>query len=308
MQAIIWFVVFGAAILPSAAPITRGRGQHVDEKQLARYVRSRRLPLPDELRQPVLQRIRRRERAAMWWGSAGLAVGLVAALIVEGVTDGDGLSGLLVCLPAAFGMGLGGFFGARRPDPMLRPDAPRVARPRATDLADYSTAPEGLAVRLVPVTVLAAALVALLVWVMVPLRPPGGVAVPVLIGLATAGVLVLWWLLLRAERRLIDLPQHAHSDLELAWDDATRVDAVRGVRDTSVAVGVLTTFGLLVVAGTWVINPEVRAQGMDLTMWLGFLAFGVGVVCWAALLVPWGIGRQRPNPVLGLWAGRFQEA
>lgn len=304
MNTAMWLAVAIPTLL-GVAPITQGRGHRINEKELGKYVRSRGLPLPVELRAPVLDRIGRRERSALWWGAGALAIGVIAALIIDRVTGRDGLGAPLVMLLPAFGSGLGAYLGVRRTRPRLIPDAPRVARAQATEVTDYTTRSEELAVRLAPLTVLVALAAAVAVWWLVPVKPAGGVWVPVLLALATAVVLGLWVVARRAERGLIEQPQFAHSDLELAWDDATRVDAIRALRDNSVAVAMLAVLGLLVTAGMWVVPDAVRAQGMDLTMYLGIAAFAVGLICWIVLLVPWLDGRTRRNPALGLWSGKF---
>ncbi|WP_425309602.1 hypothetical protein AADG42_12815 [Ammonicoccus fulvus] len=304
MNTAIW-IALAVPMIVSVAPITQGRGHKIDEKQLARYVSKRGLPLPPALRQPVLDRIGRQERSALTWTLILFALGVGAALIVELATGFNGFSGLLVLLPPAFGAGLGTYLGVRRTRGHLVADAPRVARSQAIEVSDYTTRAEDLAVKLALVTVLVAAAAALVVWLLVPVKPSGGAWVPAILVGVTAILVGLWALARKAERDLIDRPQHAHTELELAWDDATRTDAIRALRDNSVMLSLISVLGLLVVAGTWVIEPQVRAAGMDLTLALGLVAFGVGVACWIALIVPWATGRSRRNPALGLWIGKF---
>lgn len=300
----LWICI-AIPILVGAAPITQGRGHRIDEKQLARYVHKRGLPLPPELRRPVLDRIGSQERGVLWWTGGLFLAGIVAALVVEWVTGNTNFSGILILLPPAFGVGVGSYLGLRRARPHLVADAPRVARPKAMDVRDYTTRPEDLAVRLAAIVVATAGLFTLLVWALVPIKPGGGFWVPVILALVMGGVLGLLALFRKAETDLVERPQHAASELELAWDDSTRADTIRALRDNSMVLALITVLGLMIVSGSWVIGPEVRGAGPGLTMALGLAAFVVGCISWIILLVPWVVGRSRRNPALGLWSGKF---
>lgn len=307
MNMFLWIAIAIGVVL-AAAPITGG-GRKVNEKQLAKLVRRNGLPLPPAFRQPVLTRLHSRERSALIWGLSGVGVGTLAAVLVHLVTGADTLAPLLIMVAAALGTSVGSYRGCVNAPDTLDPEAPRVARAHMTDVADYTTPGERWAVRLVPAAIGLALIVTLSVWVLVPIKPPGGWFTPVLAVLGAIAVLGVCWPLDRAATAVVERGQHANNDLELAWDDALRTMAVRDLQDSAIVSGMLATLGLLVMAGSWVIPWEVRAGAETLTMVLGLLTFGVGVACWALILIPWLSGRTETNPSLRLWSGsRFQGA
>lgn len=307
MNLAIWIAIT-AGLIAAAAPITGGHRSRINEKQFAKLPRKHGLPLPQGLRGAVLARVNPRERTALKGGWIGLGVGAVTGLGVQVASRSDAFSGVFVMLGAGLGMSLGSYVGVRRTALTLLPDAPRVARSRATGLEDYVTAAERWAVRLVPVTVGITVAAMWAIWALAPVKPAGGVLGPVLGTLVAVAVIGVWALLTRARAGLVDAPQHAHDDLELAWDDALRSAAIRDVQDTGISLGMLTTFGLLVMTVSWLIQPDVRTGAEPGTIPLGLTAFATFVFCWALLLIPWGIGRARRNPSLALWPTSFGAA
>ncbi|MDO5499904.1 MAG: hypothetical protein Q4F67_09515 [Propionibacteriaceae bacterium] len=304
----IW-IALAIAIVLAAAPITGGHRTKINEKELAKLPAKYGLPLPPPLRERVLSRVNPRERTALLWGLGGIVAGALAGLLVRFATASqDSTTGVLVLFGGAVGMSLGSYRGVVRTQLPMSPDAPRVARSTETSLADYVTPAERWAVRLVPGAMVLAIATVWLVWAQVPVRPPGGLLAPLLATAIAAMILAVWALLAHARTRLVDRPQQAHDDLELAWDDALRGAAIRDLQDTAISLGLLGTFGLLVLAGSWVIPPEVRANAEQLTLNLGLTALVVGAVCWIALLTPWGIGRSRRNPSRALWPDTFRTA
>lgn len=301
MFELIWIVI-AISIVLSAAPVTGG-GRTVNEKQLAKLVGKLRLPLPLALRQPVLARVQAREQSVLTWGFIGIGVGAVTALLVRLVSGSHGIGPLLIMVAVSLGISVGSYRGSLKPPNTLNPEAPRVARARMMDLSDYTTTGERWAVRLVPAAIGLAMAGALVVWILVPVKPAGGLVQPLLGALGATAVLGAWWVLKHTRAAIVDRAQHATNDLELAWDDALRTMGLRDLQDSAVLSGMLATLGLLAMAGTWVIPPEVRAGAEVLTMVLGLLAFGVGLACWALLLTPWLSGRAETNPSLRLWSG-----
>lgn len=295
-------------IMIASVPITGGR-RTVNEKALAKLARKQGLPIAPTLRQAVVDRVAARENASLRWGIGGLVTGVVVALILRFVTGTDALDAIYVMFSAALGLSIGSYRGviatSRTPDP----DAPRVARSRSTELSDYTTPPERFATSAVPAAVVLAVIGAMVIWWLAPLRPAGGMLVPAVMIAGGVVLISLIVLLARARSVVLDHPQRANNDLELAWDDALRTLAIRDLQDSAIASGLMGTFVVLVLAGSWVISPEARAGAEALTMNLGLLALAVGVICWALLLIPWGMGRARRNPSLQMWADhRFQEA
>ncbi|HHV21598.1 MAG TPA: hypothetical protein GXZ30_08730 [Propionibacterium sp.] len=302
MSTPIW-IILAVAIVLAAAPVTGGGGKKIDEKQLAKLPAKHGLPLPAALRARVLARVSPRERTALTWGFAGIAVGLLVALIVRFGTGTEDTSGPFILLGGTIGMSVGSYRGVLRAKLAPTPDAPRVARSRATSLDDYVTAPERWAVRLVPAAIALTIAAIWVIWALAPVRP--GLLTPLLATGFAAATVVVWALLMHARSSLLDHPQHAHDDLELAWDDALRTAAIRDLQDTGLSLGLLGTLSLLILAGSWVIPPHVRAGAEDLTFALGLVAFATGALCWLALLIPWGVGRARRNPSLRLWPQGF---
>lgn len=305
MNLAVWIIIT-FAIIAAAAPITGGRGTKINEKELNKLSQKSGLPLPAPLRQAVLNRVAPRERSALTGGFIGFGVGILVGAVVQIATGSDDLGGPFVMIGAAIGLSLGHYTGVRRTRHSFAEDAPRVARSQATTLADYATSAERWAMRLVPVTTLVTVITVWVIWALVPTKPAGGALSPILATVVAIVVLLVWGLLARARTSLVEQPQHAHGDLELAWDDALRSSAVREVQDTAVAMGMLVTLGLLVLAGTWVVPGEVRAGAEQLTLNLGIAAFVVGLICWALLLAPWITGRSRKNPSLSLWPRPFE--
>ena len=60
----------------------------------------------------------------------------------------------------------------------------------------------------------------------------------------------------------------------------------------------------LVGVANVIISPQVREGAQDLTAGLGGLAFIIGLVCWAIVLIPYLTGRFNPTPWRKLWAGK----
>lgn len=309
MSIVVWIVI-AISIVLAAAPVTGGRRRGVHEKNLAKLTRKSGLPLPPSLRGAVLARVSSREHTAVAWGFGGIAAGTVVAIITARATGFDGLNALLVLLAAAMGTTVGSYRDVLQSPRHLFPNAPRVARSHSTSLDDYTTEEERRAVKLVPVSVLLALVTSVTVWTLTPVKPAGGSpVVPLALAAGAVAVIGAWHLLRRAASTIVDHPQRAHDDLELAWDDALRVGAIRDVQDAAISTGMLATFGMLAMAGNWVITPEARAGAEELTFMLGMSAFAVGLVCWGLLLIPWIDGRSQGNPSLRLWhPHRSQEA
>lgn len=303
MEIAIW-IPLAMGVLFSMAPITNGGTSKPNEKQLAKSVRKMRLPLPAQLRGPVVERITRTEKAAVWCGALGAVVGVVLALLLRGLTGTDGASGAAIMVALLFGASLGGLVATARGRSPLVPDAPRVARSSATTIADYESRGSSRAFWLAPVAMVLGLAGAWLLWSVATSLGATDTATAMTIATGSTVLLAIGWaLLIPARRALIERPQWAHTDLELAWDDATRSTALAGLTGTGIAAGMLAPFVSLVAGASLVVDRGVRAQAMDLTLWLGIGVFVLGLVCWAILLVPYLRGRSA-NPSLGLWRDR----
>ncbi|SDN20391.1 hypothetical protein SAMN05216355_101195 [Actinomyces ruminicola] len=297
---VIWVLVAAVVFqLPAASALRDGPGSGRDQRT-EDYLAGQGLALPPDLRQQVLSRLRLRSRAAIAWGWGGWAAGVAMAVAAQAVGAAHVVP-LITLLATALGHATGAIVGLMREvaDPL--PTAPRVARARATTWREYCDRWDRRAALLSVLATAIACIAALGVWALTPLRPDGGWLVPAAVIAAGVCVGVAEILCLRLAVVLADRPQRAHSDLELAWDDALRSGAVRGVLDVVVGTGLLATLVVLGTSATWLIAPEVRARGMELTALLGLAALLVGLVCWAVILVPWRRGRRVRNPSLGLW-------
>ncbi|MBM6978894.1 MAG: hypothetical protein I3J03_04160 [Actinomyces succiniciruminis] len=295
---VVWVLIAAVVFqLPAASALRDGPGR---DQRTEEYLDGQGLVLPPDLRQQVLSRLHLRSHTAVAWGWGGWAVGVAMAAAAQAV-GAVHLVPLITLLATALGHATGAIVGLMREvvDPL--PVAPRVARTRATTWRDYCDRWDRRAAFLAVLSTAVACIAALGVWAMTPLRPDGGWLVLAAVIAAGACVGVAEMLCLRLAVVLADRPQRAHSDLELAWDDALRSGAVRGVLDVVVGTGLLATLVILGTSATWLIAPEVRARGMELTAFLGLAALLVGLACWAAILVPWQRGRRVRNPSLGLW-------
>ena len=300
MNTAIWIAI-AVPIVLGASRIFGSRGR-VDERQLARYAGRVGLPLPDALRAPVLARIRQRERTSVAFGLGGLVIGAVVGFVLEATLGDEGLGAPFLFLGAAFGMSLGSFVALRRMRASLVEGAPRVARSFASEADHYSTSAERFASRVSALTLIVAAAAGVGLLVLLPgafTTTTMPIVFGVAVALAAASWLLLWW----AERAAAATPQFANSDLELAWDDAERVSAVRELRRLMVAVGILpaVAFGVLTLTATDELRTVVDASWG----WLvGLLA--VGLVVLALVIVPLIasiVGGQEHNPSRRLWQG-----
>lgn len=305
MNTTIWIII-SVGVLFATAPVTSGM-RKVNEKELAKYANKQKLPTPNHLRPALIERITQRERAALTCGIAGIVISFVIGAILQtafGGWDADmPIAGPLTLMGVAFGGGLGGLVATYRTKP-LAPEQPRVARPIETTLGDYVSKGERIALWLAPVSI---ALSTAAMWI-IAARTPGVIAEYstqfVMLTVVAGFLLLLWGAMLFACTHILNRPQHAGDDLELAWDDAERTVALRGLIDNAIAMAMVSSLVTLVGVANVIISPQVREGAQDLTAGLGGLAFIIGLVCWATLLIPYLTGRFNPTPWRKLWAGK----
>lgn len=123
-------------------------------------------------------------------------------------------------------------------------------------------------------------------------------------GLVTAVnivLLLLWVFMPSAARKFVATPQHAGSDLELAWDDAERTSILRALGDGAVGMAAISAVFTQGVAGELILHPHVRPGAEDLTNMLAAGAFLVGLNCAALVIVPLLPGRLKSAPWRRLW-------
>lgn len=305
MNTTIWIII-SVGVLFATAPVTSGM-RKVNEKELAKYANKQKLPTPNHLRPALIERITQRERAALTCGIAGIVISFVIGAILQtafGGWDADmPIAGPLTLMGVGFGGGLGGLVATYRTKP-LAPEQPRVARPIETTLGDYVSKGERIALWLAPVSI---ALSTAAMWI-IAARTPGVIAEYsnqfVMLTVVAGFLLLLWGAMLFACTHILNRPQHAGDDLELAWDDAERTVALRGLIDNAIAMAMVSSLVTLVGVANVIISPQVREGAQDLTAGLGGLAFIIGLVCWAILLIPYLTGRFNPTPWRKLWAGK----
>lgn len=263
------------------------------------------LPLPSALHRPVSRRLRAQARTTQIGGLLGLAVG-AAVLLMSELADQHGS---LVVLAALLGMACGGTATILLGRKGLLPDGPRVARLQATEKSDY--VPEGLlwTARVGPPLAVAAVLLAWTALNYAPFEVPAaglwwdwmtaaGVSVP---------TLALCWLAVElTAAAVLRRPQHAGSELELAWDDCCRSEALRHLYALPVALSGLTCLLAVTPVGLVATAPEVREDAMDETLLVGSGMFLVTLLLVGIFLVPllkeFGRGTHR-HVLRRLWAG-----
>ena len=152
-------------------------------------------------------------------------------------------------------------------------------------MADYLPAGERRSARLAPFLAVLAGLANVGLLLFLPREDwLGGwlVAVVVVIVLTVVGSIVATWV----SRRVLEQGQRAASDLELAWDDLIRAQALRGLWGSVIALGAIAIGTSFVMVGTAVVRPSAREGALDLTLILGMAAAVVALVLLLVLLIP----------------------
>lgn len=281
MNIAIWMVI-AIPIVCSAAPITQGVARKVDTKALQKLVNKTGLPLPAHLVEPVLTRIRIRERYAVIGGMTGVAIAVVAAVLARWT---DTAGGAMVMVAAPLGTYVGIVIAVLVGKRSFDADAPRMARTREIVQSDYLHPLEIRARRWSPIV---AVIVFGLAMAGLTLLPRQGDESDVWNGVAIGAVVlaivsaVVVELMIRAA---VARPQQAQGRLELAWDDVLRADAMRGL-GVSVLIlsGISVSISGFTLAATTV-APETRVGAMDLTLVLGGAAGLVVLAGLAAILM-----------------------
>lgn len=214
----------------AAARLTRDFARRVD------------LGMDDAVEATVTARLTRRERAG---GAGGLILGVAAAATVAGATDPtprDAYRFFAVFLGYAAGHAIGHGVVAWRESARRPADGPRLARATMPTYGDYVARHERVGSWV-------AAGIAVVLGAAFLLAGRGDVldgAVPV--ALAVAAVVVPPVTVVVDEllaRRLLDRPQVATSQTELAWDDALRARTLRDMVGVPLMTGYFAAVALL---------------------------------------------------------------
>jgi hypothetical protein len=282
-----------ALVYAALAPRLRLRPRAL-RRALDRVARRVRLLAPDQLRPRLERQLRGYRLGADLGGAAAVALIAVWGLTLGRSIVGDTWWPLIVfagaLTGAAVGSGLAVLREAARP---REAPGPRIARPTSPTLRDYVAPVELHGGRVVAV------LPTLLLVVLVVLSARG-VAAPALIGPAVGAALALAALALGelGARRVLDAPQAAGSDLELAWSDAIRAHTLRAVVTVPIAVGTYASIGVLSVF-------EFRLDGVDrrsaagvglLALLVATLLAGTAVLVWSVTGEPHRYFRRRLWP------------
>lgn len=293
-----WLVITTAIVVGS---IPQPGRREITSRHLDKLVRRHRLPLPAGLKMPLTRRLAASDDARRRGGMVGLGVGAGLGLVVV-LIGHQSLSSSLIMLPALIGLAAGEASGASRLHADQAGTVPRVAHTRATSLADYTTRGEHGAAHLSIAALALSGLATVALWSLAPVRMPAlWLAMPLAV---TAVGLALLLLLVRSLQRVVDRPQQATSELELAWDDALRAHSVREVLDMVTITGLtMVMITLLQMAPwvTWLDGPEAQ-RSVAWTVAPGGLI--VAAAAWLIVGVTWATGRTRRNPTQDtLWAG-----
>lgn len=233
MNISIWILIALTCFVLPAVALTGGRKKAPGRDALAQHAKETGLPLTNEVADPVVERIRRRERGMLIGGLSAIAVGSLAAIVF----DGNETWGSLVVLLAGAGTAFGGAWAMAAHQPSPTTDRPVVARLRALQLADYLTGGERFGLWSAPATLLLAVLPGILLFLQLPAEQRGP---SITLGLVGTGVALLTWALATlAIRYVLAAPARSGSDLELAWDDAERASGVRKIANLVTAVACL---------------------------------------------------------------------
>lgn len=262
-------------------------------RALDRFARRVDLPVPDQARPRLERELFDYHLGADLGGAAGFAaVAVWGSTVGRGAVDGGWW--LLIAFGgamsgAAVGAAVAAVRAARRP---LPGDAPRVARPTSPTFADYVAPVELQGGRVV------AALAVVLAGALVVADGTGALSVglaPVVTIMAAGGLSLVFAEL--AGRRVLEAPQAAASDLELAWSDALRAHTLRAVVTVPIVVGTYASVGVLSVLELGDVDPRSIA-GILLVSLFGLMLLGVVVaLAWTAGGQPHRWFRRR------LWPG-----
>ncbi|HIT76559.1 MAG TPA: hypothetical protein IAA98_13325 [Candidatus Avipropionibacterium avicola] len=302
MSIAIWIAI-GVAVLAAAAPITQGGLRKIDEKQLGKYVAKAGLPLPSHLREPLLRRIAARERWALNGGLIGIVLGAALAFVTRSL---DSQGGVLVMLGVVFGSSVGGVLAILLGRHQFAPDAPRMARSRATELGDYLTVGERRTARFAPLAALVPAIVATLMLALLPHSDAPEFGWWRVVTWVSAGLTLVVWLGSEVlSRKVLERPQHAESSLELAWDDVCRAESLRGLFSSPVGMAVLTSLSSLIMVGLVITDAAASGAPVQLLATIGIVVMAVSLLVVVALLIPGMMalaGPYRQQVLRQLWA------
>ena len=300
MLIVLMAIVIGAIMARS--PITGGLAR-ADKASVDKQAAKRGLPLPEDLRPVITDRLVRREKTLQAWSAAGIILGALSIALVPlfyGWNTGD-----IFWVPLILGgFGIGSILGrlrlVRRGTPSL-PGRSQVTRPVRPTGTDYVTTSEVICFFLVPVSIVLNVAGMWIILAQLPYIPGEFNGRYGLVTAVNIVLLLLWAVMPSSARKFVAMPQYAGNDLELAWDDAERTSILRALGDGAVGMAAISAVFTQGVVGELILHPHVRSGAEDLTNMLAAGAFFVGLNCAALVVAPLLPGRLKRTPWRKLW-------
>lgn len=253
-------VLLCALALVPIVYLIRSRRHDLSAQQAAQYQRSARLPFgTGENYMRVRERLSRRGRAAMWGVLAALVVW--SPFVLWGASWGSSLFLWLVTLSIIIGVLTISSVTETVRDQLRAPsaDAPRVAHSRRLTTQDYLQ-PWRCVLAPIALGAAFAGVAAVLAWW---IAQPGRIATDTVlwcVGFLIFAIIV--FVAMRVmERVVLSKPQVASDDLQLAWDDLFRADALWTLRSAATMAAALP---LGMAAGALILTP-IAVTPPDLT-------------------------------------------
>jgi len=256
----IWFtaVLLCALALVPIIYLIVSRRRDLSAQQAAQYERSARLPFgTGENYVRVRERLRRRGRAAMWGVLTVLIVG--SPVILWGASWGSPLFLWLISLSIVIGVLTISSVAETIRDQLRAPrtDAPRVAHSRQLTARDYLQ-PWRCFLAPIALGAATAGVAAVLAWW---IAQPGRIRTDVALWCAGSLVFaIIVFVVMRVmERVVLSRAQVASDDLQLAWDDLFRADALWTLRSAATMAAALPlgmATGALMLAPIAVTSPD----------------------------------------------------
>jgi len=301
MSYAIWVAIALVCFVLPATTLTSGGKRDPEKGKLAEYARNVGLPLPEEVVEPVVARIKRRQRGMVIGGIIGIVIATMIFILL--FTNDDQGVGVIAILFAAMGTSFGGALAIAAHRPAATSASPVVARVREVTLSDYLTGGERFGLWAAPAVIIAGSVAGFFVMRIFPTElttyRPG-------FGLVGAGLaLVTWAAAIFAIQQVLAAPARSGSDLELAWDDAERADGLRQVANLAVAVASLAVaFWLIFIAEILTSNGFYRdnLEFSYLITAIAIMTFIPLVVFTAAgPVIAWATGKRKGYEQRRLW-------
>ncbi len=250
---LVWFsaALLCALALVPIVYLVRSRRLDLSAQQAARYERVAKLPFgTGENYVRVRERLTRRGRTAMWGVLAALVVW--SPFVLWGASWGSSLFLWLITLSIVIGVLTVSSVAETVHDQLRAPsaDTPRVAHSRRLTTQDYLQ-PWRCALAPVALGAASAGVTAVLAWW---IAQPGRIATDTVLWCVgfLAFAIIVFVVMRVMERVVLSQPQVASDDLQLAWDDLFRADALWSLRSAATMAAALP---LGMAAGTLTLTP-----------------------------------------------------